>query len=58
MASVFESAPGRFLDAAVGRRLRDEVYAVGDSRDAEESIALFLGRERSNEPFLKHVGLK
>jgi Zn-dependent oligopeptidase len=58
MASVFESAPGRFLDAGVGRRLRDEVYAVGGSRDAEVSIRRFLGRERSNEPFLKSVGLK
>ena len=58
MASVFEDAPGRFLDPAVGRRLRDEVYAVGGSREAEESIRKFLGRERSNEPFLKHVGLK
>jgi thimet oligopeptidase len=58
MASVFESAPGRFLDATVGRRLRDEVYAVGGSRDAEESIRRFLLRDRSNEPFLKSVGLK
>jgi thimet oligopeptidase len=58
MASVFESAPGRFLDAGAGRRLRDEVYAVGGSRDAEVSIRRFLGRERSNEPFLKSIGLK
>ncbi len=58
MASVFETAPGRFLDAGVGRRLRDEIYAVGGSREAEESIQHFLLRERSNEPFLKSVGLK
>ena len=58
MASVFEGAPGKFLDAGVGRRLRDEIYAVGGSRDAEVSILRFLGRERSNEPFLKSVGLK
>ncbi len=58
MVSVFESAPDRFLDAGVGRRLRDDIYAVGGSRDAEDSIHRFLGRERSNEPFLKSVGLK
>lgn len=58
MASVFEKAPGGFLDPAVGRRLRDEVYAAGGGREADESIRLFLGREPSNEPFLKHVGLE
>ncbi len=58
MASVFENAPGRFLDATVGQRLRDEVYAVGGARDADVSIERFLGRARSNEPFLKSVGLK
>jgi Zn-dependent oligopeptidase len=57
MASVFEKAPGGFLDASVGRRLRDEVYAVGGARETEDSIRAFLGRERSNAPFLKHLGL-
>ena len=57
MASVFEKAPEGFLDATVGRRLRDEVYAVGGARDIDESIRLFLQRDRSNAPFLKHVGL-
>ena len=57
MASVFERAPDGFLDAGVGRRLRDEVYAVGGAREAEESIRMFLGRDRSNAPFLRHVGL-
>ena len=41
-----------------GRRLRDEIYAVGNSRDATESIEKFLGRERSIEPFLKKIGAK
>ena len=46
------------MDAGAGRRLRREIYAVCGSREAEESIHRFLGRERSIEPFLKHVGLK
>jgi thimet oligopeptidase len=58
MASVFESAPGRYLDEQVGRRLRDEVYSVGDTRDVGESVEKFLGRPRSQQPFLNYVGVK
>ena len=58
MASVFESAPGGYLDEKVGRRLRDEVYGVGDTRDVAESVEKFLGRPRSQQPFLNYVGVK
>jgi thimet oligopeptidase len=58
MASVFRKAPGGFLDEKVGRRLRDEVYGVGDTRDVGESVEKFLGRPRSMEPFLEYVGIK
>jgi thimet oligopeptidase len=58
MASVFKSAPGGFLDEKVGRRLRDEVYGVGNTRDVAESVEKFLGRKRSQEPFLEYVGIK
>jgi len=58
MASVFKQAPGGFLDEKVGRRLRDEVYGVGDTRDVGESVEKFLGRPRSMEPFLEYVGIK
>jgi len=37
--------------------LRDEIYAVGDSRDVNESIEKFLGRKRSIDPFLKKIGV-
>ena len=57
MATRFEQAPEGFFDPGVGRRLRDEIYAVGDMRDANESIQQFLGRERSLEPFLKEIGV-
>jgi thimet oligopeptidase len=57
MATVFEKAPDGFLDANAGRRLRDEIYAVGNSRDVNASIEKFLGRERSIEPFLKKIGV-
>jgi thimet oligopeptidase len=57
MASVFQSSPAGFLDAGVGRRLRDEIYAVGDSRDITGSVEKFLGRKQSMEPFLKKLGI-
>jgi thimet oligopeptidase len=58
MASVFKAAPGGFLDEKVGRRLRDEVYGVGHTRNVAESVEKFLGRPRSQQPFLDYVGIK
>lgn len=58
MASAFKAAPGGFLDEKIGRRLRDEVYAKGNTRDVGDSVEKFLGRPRSNEPFLEYVGIK
>ncbi|HEY5752099.1 MAG TPA: M3 family metallopeptidase [Chthoniobacterales bacterium] len=57
MATVFENAPGRFLDKDAGMRLRNEIYAQGDSRDVSISIEKFLGRPRSIQPFLKSIGI-
>jgi Zn-dependent oligopeptidase len=58
MASVFQSAPDGFLDAKIGRRLRDEIYAEGNSRDITVSIEKFLRRNQSIDPFLKHLGIQ
>lgn len=58
MASEFKKAPGGFLDEKVGRRLRDEIYSVGHTRDVVESVEKFLGRPRSQQPFLDYVGIK
>jgi Zn-dependent oligopeptidase len=38
--------------------MRNEIYAVGNSRDVNVSIEEFLGRPRSLEPFLKKIGVK
>lgn len=56
MATVFENAPDGYFDVAVGRKMRAEIYAQGDSRDVNVSIEKFLGRPRSIEPFLKKIG--
>lgn len=56
MATVFEKSKEGFLDKQAGMRLRNEIYAVGDSREVDVSIEKFLGRKRSMEPFLKALG--
>ncbi|HWA10797.1 MAG TPA: M3 family metallopeptidase [Opitutaceae bacterium] len=58
MASVFRAAPGGFLDPQIGRRLRNEIYGVGASRDVADSVQRFLGRPQSLQPFLRFVGIE
>src|SRR5690606_39171615 len=58
LASEFRKAPDGFLDASVGRRLREEIYAAAATRDVNDSIERFLRRARSIEPFLDFVGAK
>ncbi|MBI2517646.1 MAG: Zn-dependent oligopeptidase [Opitutae bacterium] len=58
MASAFKHAPGGFLDEKVGRRLRDEIYGVGHTRDVGQSVEKFLGRPSSQQAFLEYVGLQ
>ena len=59
MATVFRQAPGGFMDADVGMKLRTEIYQPGNSRDVEESVERFLGRPRSTGPFLANdLGLQ
>ena len=57
MATVFEKAKDRYLDKQAGLRLRNEIYAQGDSRDVSASIEKFLGRKQSVQPFLKKIGI-
>ncbi len=57
MATVFEKSPDGFFDTSAGKRLREEIYAAGDSRDVNVSIEKFLGRPRSIKPFLKNLGI-
>ncbi|MBI3298434.1 MAG: Zn-dependent oligopeptidase [Elusimicrobia bacterium] len=49
--SVFEAAGG--LSAEVGRRWREAVLERGSSRGEDESLRDFLGREPSEEAFLR-----
>ena len=58
IASEFKKSPEGFLDVTIGRRLRDEIYAPGNTRDVGESVDKFLRRPRSQQPFLEHVGIR
>lgn len=57
MATVFDQAKDRYLDKQAGMRLRQEIYAQGDSREVTVSIEKFLGRKQSVQPFLKKIGI-
>lgn len=57
MATVFEKAKDGYFDKQAGMRLRQEIYAPGDSRDVAQSIEKFLGRKRSIQPFLAQLGI-
>ena len=58
MATVFEHAPNGYFDQKIGRRLRTEIYEVGDSRDENISVEKFLGRKPSIDPFLRKLGIE
>jgi thimet oligopeptidase len=58
MASVFRKAPGGLMDKDIGKRLRNEIYATGGSREITDSIRAFLQREPSLQSFFEFIGLK
>lgn len=57
VAGVFPRSALGYFDAAAGRRLRDEIYAVGHTRDVNESVEKFLGRAPTQDAFLEYVGI-
>ncbi|MEM6910214.1 MAG: M3 family metallopeptidase [Verrucomicrobiota bacterium] len=58
LADYFESSEKGFLNPELGRRLRHEILAKGDSRSPRDSIRAFLGRDYSITPFLKKIGVE
>jgi oligopeptidase A len=53
--SLFEE--NGVLDAATGSHFREQILAVGGSRDAMESFRAFRGREPEIDALLRHNGL-
>lgn len=54
--TVFKLSPQGYEDKVNGRKLRDVIYATGGSRDPNELVKEFLGREPSLDPFLAAIG--
>lgn len=52
LISVFQDSPLGFYDPAIGKKLREEVFARGSSRDVNESIHQFLGRDWNVDAYL------
>jgi peptidyl-dipeptidase Dcp len=53
---AFEEA-GDIFDPAVAKRLHDDIYSSGGSRDPEEAYIAFRGREPEPEALLRRRGL-
>ena len=53
--SLFEE--NGVLNAAVGKRFREEILAAGGSRPALESFVAFRGREPNMNALLRHNGM-
>ena len=58
MAKVFQTATDGYMDETVGHRLRKEIFEVGASRDVNESVQAFLGREVNMDAFIESLGVK
>src|SRR3984885_9508871 len=53
---AFEEA-GDIFDSAVAKRLHDDIYASGGSRDPEDAYVAFRGREPEPDALLRRRGL-
>jgi peptidyl-dipeptidase Dcp len=53
---AFEEA-GNIFDPAVAKRLHDDIYASGGSRDPEEAYVAFRGRQPEPDALLRRRGL-
>jgi len=42
----------------IGRRYRRHILEAGGTLDGEQLLRNFLGREPSNEAFLRHIGIE
>ena len=55
IAQKFRKAPGGFMDHEMGARLRQEILEVGGSRDANDTIRAFLGRDFNTDAFFSEL---
>lgn len=58
LVSAFWQSPDGLMDAGLGWRLREEIFAPGSSRSVEYSVESFLGRKHSMQVFLDSIGIQ
>lgn len=58
IASQFEAAKDGFLSKKTGMKLREEIYKRGNTRDVNESIRAFLGRDYNTDAFFRRLQRK
>ena len=55
LVSVFNESPEGFYDEEIGLRLRQEIFAPGASRDVNESVRQFLGRDWNTDAYMQKI---
>ncbi|HET9239445.1 MAG TPA: M3 family metallopeptidase [Oligoflexus sp.] len=55
IAGVFRESAAGFHDEGLGQRLRRSLYAQGNTREPDESIREFLGRDFNDQAFLQEL---
>jgi peptidyl-dipeptidase Dcp len=55
-AEAFEQAPGGYYDKEMGRKLRDEIFAVGDTMDPADAFRRFRGRDVDTAALMRKRG--
>jgi peptidyl-dipeptidase Dcp len=55
-AEAFEESPGGYFDRGVAQRLREDVFAVGDTIEPAESFARFRGRDVDTAALMRKRG--
>jgi peptidyl-dipeptidase Dcp len=55
-AEAFEQAPGGYYDRNLARRLRDEIFAVGDTLEPAEAFRHFRGRDVDTAALMRKRG--
>lgn len=53
-----EFKKGGITNKKIGKKYREEILAVGSSREEMKSLKAFLGRNPNNKAFLKKIGIK
>lgn len=55
LVSVFNDSADGFYDPAIGLKLRQEIFAPGASRDVNESVRQFLGRDWNTDAYMQKI---